>query len=509
MEGKKYTASVFKSSALISPVIFLLLLAYEWITQGSCGMLTAIGIAIWVIAWWVQEPIPILYTSLIPSILMMACGILSWSEVYPLFYSPIIQLFLGGFLLGLALEKWKLHERFALFVLSKSGNKPNGIILGIMFSSYFMSMWISNTATAMMMLPMAMSMLTIITSMCDEETGKKITYAGLLGIAFGANIGGTATLIGTPPNLIFVGLLEKNNQAAPGFLEWMSFGIPFSLLLFVGCYLLFTRLIFRLPSTPIKGISTYLKKLKIQHGKMNIAEIRTTILFGGAVCCWILSDVLNPFIRYIVRHWNTWMGTMTNHSGYTIPEDLLKLSDAGVALFFAFLAFWVPSRSPVSGKILAIRDLPKISWPILMMFVGGMTVAKGLSETGFLQLISDVTDYFPPRLWMLPALLFIIVGVFLTELMSNLALATVLLPVVFAVSTSFGIDNPLVMGIPVTIACSLAFMMPISTPPNAVVYSSKRLPLSTMIRTGFWLNVISLCFLFILTLLLHQYVTTP
>jgi sodium-dependent dicarboxylate transporter 2/3/5 len=496
---------------LVGPFAFLLLLVYDFGFSQKAGLLSALGVCIWVISWWIQQVVPIIITSILPLFLLSLTGITDFLPALQNYFSPVIQLFFGGFLLGLSLEKWKLHEKLALYILTKSGKNPRALILGIMLAAYFISMWISNTATAIMMLPIAVSIFKIVDELCERSLSKKIAYASLLGIAYGANIGGTATIIGTPPNIVLKGYLDKTFGFSPSFLEWMVVGLPFSLVMLYCSYLVFSRFLFVLPKQPIEGIMPFIHARKLQLGSMQTSQKRALLIFGSAAFFWIFSQPVNVILMKIqllmplgVLNFFVWIH---QYFPFIISSDqgFVQLSDAGIALFFATLAFFIKSKSPISSFILTYKELPKVSWSILVMFGGGMTLAKGLSNTGFLELIGNWSSVFPNNAWFAASVFFVLLGVFLTELMSNVALTTIIIPIVFVVSAAFGLQNPLIMAIPVTLAASLAFMMPISTPPNAVVFSSKLLPLNLMIKAGFWLNLIAVLILSLLTLILYAF----
>lgn len=471
------------------PLIALILVFTTLILNTNTPIWPAIAVTFWTLTWWLQNRIPIAITSLIPLVWLTAFKIIPLQDAIALYYSPIILLFLGGFLLGLMLEKWNIHERIAIGILKKSGNSPASIILGVMLASYVISMWISNTATAIMMLPIVMSIFKVLDNLVERELSKKMAYGALLGVAYGANIGGIATVIGTPPNLVLKAYLEKIYGSSPNFLEWMLVGIPFSLLLLGLVYLLFSKILFRLPNQPVPNIQQYIQQRTIQMGKVSIPQKRALFIFSGAALFWITSDLLNLIIPLIPF----------------FKTSSWRFTDTNIALLFAFVAFITPSGSPFSARLLTPTIYKKVSWSILLMFGGGMTLAKGLSNAGILSYIKTLSASIPPHAWLLLCTVLIIMSVFLTEIMSNVALITILIPVVLSLSDSMGFVSPLIMSIPVTLAASLAFMMPISTPPNAVVFSSKMIPLHTMIKTGIGLNIISVFLLILLSVILHYF----
>jgi solute carrier family 13 (sodium-dependent dicarboxylate transporter), member 2/3/5 len=471
---------------LIGPFVFLFLFLFSFLFPTHASLLSVLGLAFWIIFWWTTESIPIAATSFLPLLILPILGVSPFLEIIPNYYSSIILLFWGGFVLGLSLEKYKIHEIIALEILKRAGKTPAAVIGGVMYASYFISMWISNTATAIMMLPIAVSIFNLVDELSPREVSKKIAIGSMLGIAYGANIGGIATIIGTPPNMVLKSFLEDRFGSSPDFMEWMLVGLPFSLILIWIANRLFTKVLFVLPSQPIKGLEEFIESRKKAIGPLSKVQIRSMLVFASAAFCWIFQGPIN----FILNH---------------LQIDF-KLSDAGIAVFFALLTFLIPQGTPLkTGGLMHWKDMKKIAWPILFMFGGGMSLALGLEKAGFVQVIQEASSSIPIAYWAMVAIFLILISVFATEIMSNVALITILIPVVVAISASFGITNPLVLGIPVTFGSSLAFMLPISTPPNAVVYSSKLVSLKTMVKTGFWLNVVSIVLLTLLFFLLKLF----
>lgn len=468
---------------LLGPFVFLIVFLISFFFPTHASLISVIGFAFWIIYWWTTESIAIAVTSFLPLFILPFLGLSSFQEILSNYYSSIILLFWGGFVLGLSLEKYKIHEIIALEILKRAGKTPAGVIGGVMFASFFISMWISNTATAIMMLPIAVSIFSLVDELSPREVSKKIAIGSMLGIAYGANIGGIATIIGTPPNMVLKSFLEERFGYSPDFLEWMLVGLPFSLILIWLANKLFTRVLFVLPAKPIQGLEEFIDSRKRDIGPLSKVQFRSMFIFVSAAFCWIFQGPIN----FILNH---------------LQIDF-KLSDTGIAVFFALLTFVIPQGRPWrTGGLMHWKDMKKIAWPILFMFGGGMSLALGLEKAGFVQFIQDSSSSIPIAYWAMVAIFLILISVFATEIMSNVALITILIPVVVAISASFGITNPLVLGIPVTFGSSLAFMLPISTPPNAVVYSSKLVSLKTMVKTGFWLNVVSIVLLTLLFFLL-------
>ena len=436
----------------------------------------SIGIAALLVNLWIAEPLPIWLSSLLPIVLMPLHGILDLHSIFKSYFNNTILLFFGGFLLAYSVEKWHLHKRIAFKLLAFTGDNPKGIIWGMMLSTCLISMWISNTATAIMMLPVAIS---IISTIKDKESkaNKAFFVCMLLGIAYAANIGGVATIIGTPPNIVYKGLSESLLKKNVGFIEWMAIGVPLSLLMLWITYQLMVNVFFKVRMKSLPEVAELLDKQAEQLGKIKPEEKRTLVVFSFAVFFWVFAQPLNLFI-----------GSM---------DWPFKIEEFSVALLFGSILFLIPKSKKSPIKLLEFSDFKNISWGILILFGGGMCMAKGLETTGVIKYAGEWIKHSQEGNF--PALLFLIIlsALFLTELMSNVALAQIYIPVVFGISQSMGMSNPHIMGITVTIACSFAFMFPISTPPNAVIFSSGRIKLKDMAFAGFFLNIVGVILLWL------------
>ncbi len=438
---------------------------------------TAIGVSALLVNLWIAEPIPIWLSSIIPFFLLPAHGVIVLTDALKSYFNNTIFLFFGGFLLAYSVEKWHLHKRIAFRLLALTGDNPKGIIWGMMLTTYLISMWISNTATAIMMLPVAIS-ITAIVKDHHSKVNKAFFTCLLLGIAYGANIGGIATIIGTPPNIVYKGYVNDLLKLNLSFLKWMMIGVPLSILMLWIAYYLMVNVFFKVKASSLPEVAAMLDNQAEQLGEMKSAEKRTMIIFGIAAFLWVFGQPINALLKSI-------------NINFKVDEYL-------VALVFGLILFIVPKAKKTSEKLLVINDLKAISWSILLLFGGGMCMAKGLESTGVIKAMGEYirtaqtgnTDF----------LILIIIGtaLFLTELMSNVALAQIYIPVVFGVSASLGFANPHVLGIPVTIACSFAFMFPISTPPNAVVFSSGKIKMKDMAFAGFLINIVGILLLWAL-----------
>lgn len=439
--------------------------------------LTSLSIALLIINLWISEIIPIWIASLIPLFLLSIHQISSLKELISHYTNPIIFLFLGGFLLAYSVEKWDLHKRFAFKLLLLTGNKPKQIIAGMLLTSFLLSMWISNTATTIMLLPIGLSISKLILDKGQSKELLNLTALLILSISIGANIGGVATLIGTPPNIVYKGYVETILKQDISFTDWLIVGLPISIIMLIATFLLCTNFLFKIKNTAIPHVTQLLKDSYNKLGKMTFPQKVCLVVFGCAVFFWIFIVPINSLIK---------------QNGYSF-----KIQEYTIALFFSLILFFFPSQSTNSKKILVLSDLKKINWSILLLFGAGISLAKGMESTGVIKSISLFIENSNFTNLSLLTLLLIGIALFLTEFMSNVALSQIIIPVVFGLVVSFPQTSPHQMGIPVTIACSFAFMLPIGTPPNAVVYSSGLISLKTMILSGFFLNLLAIIILWL------------
>lgn len=466
-------------------LLYLSALIFPQLFPVPQSFMIALGIAALMINFWIAEPIPIWLTSLLPLLLLPIHGVFEIKSALANYYSKNILLFFGGFVLAYSIEKWNLHQRFAYKLLSLTGINPKGIVLGTMLSTFAISMWISNTATAIMILPVVMSIVKI--AQKEVNVNLKPFYICLtLGVAYGANIGGIATLIGTPPNLVYKGYVQELLKSDISFLQWMLFALPIALLMLWLSYWLMTNFIFKMDKTPLPQVAQFLDEQTLNKTKLSITEKRVLLIFGLAVFFWIFLQPINSLIKSIGLEF--------------------KLEEHSIALFFGFFLFIVPSGSSKEKQLIHLKDLKFISWDILILFGGGLCMAKGLEATGVITSFGELIHHgFSDNFYLLSFLL-ILTSLFLTELMSNVALTQIFIPVIFGVCSSIGLENPHQLGIPVTIAASFAFMFPISTPPNAVVYSSGLIKIKDMVKAGIILNIVGVIILWLSSLYILPFI---
>jgi len=428
------------------------------------------SIALWMIIWWIFEAIPIFATALLPIVLFPSIKVFNLADATAPYASPIIFLFMGGFMLALAMEKHQLHRRIALNLIRLTGTNANGIILGFMLATAVLSMWISNTATAVMMLPIGLSVVKLLESNDNTFSGFiRLKTALFLGIAYSANVGGMATIIGTPPNVVLVGLVKSILDQDISFLSWLLIGLPtVSVMLFV-IYHMLTKVLFKHGITEIEKAEVFIAKEIKQLGNWSKEEKWVALIFGITAFCWIGKSQINFLL------------------GTELLNDTITAMAGGLATFL------IPIKK--SGKMLMNwADMKNLPWGILLLFGGGMTLAKAMETAGFVDMIGEaISQYQNIPLWVL-LLMLTAIALFLTEVMSNVALTTIAIPMVLSIAKGLEID-PLLLAIPVAMATSCAFMMPISTPPNAIVFSSGYITMKQMVRAGFLLNIFAIIIL--------------
>lgn len=428
--------------------------------------------------WWITEAIPIPATALLPLVLFPALDVASPTAAAAPFANPVIYLFLGGFLLALALEHCGLHRRIAVAILRVAGTRPGPLILGFMVTTAFLSMWVSNAATVAMMLPIASSVIPLAT--IDHEDIPAVRpgafpVALLLGIAYAANIGGLGTLVGTPPNALLAGFVQSSYGIRIGFAEWMLLGVPIVCLGIPVTWWLLTHHLYPVGARPIAGGGAVLTEMRDDLGPMSRTEWTVGLITALTALAWI--------IRPLLERW--------------VPG----LSDSGIAIAGALLLFLVPISWRPFEVAMRWDQAERLPWGVLVLFGGGLSLAAAVQATGLAEWIGGALGglgAYPP---VVVVLAITTVVIFLTELTSNTATAATFLPVVAALALGIGTD-PLQLAIPATLAASCAFMMPVATPPNAIVYGTGRITLPQMVRAGLWLNLFFAALLPVMVMLL-------
>jgi sodium-dependent dicarboxylate transporter 2/3/5 len=433
------------------------------------------GIVLMMACFWVSLCLPIPVTSLLPIILFPLFGVAGSTATVKYYADNNIYLFMGGFVIALAIEKWGLHKRIALVIVSLLGLSPGRIIFGFMCATAFLSMWISNTATTMMMLPIGLAVIT--EAFGQYEVENKFAVALMLGIAYSASLGGIATPIGTPPNIVFLGQYDKSFPNAPeiSFFQWLTTFLPLTVILLPVVWLVLTRVFSsrqHKPKLERDIIRTELAKL----GPMEAAEKRVLIVFLITALLWIFrSNIDLGFV--VIPGWSNIFGH---------PEFF---HDATVAIFMAIVLFFIPAGKKYPGQFLMNWSTAvKLPWGILLLFGGGFAIAGGFTVSGLSEQIGLALK---PYLVFHPLIIVLIICLlltFLTELTSNTATAAALLPIMAGTALALKY-NPLLLMLPATISASMAFMLPVATPPNAIVFSSGYIRMSQMAKAGLILNL--------------------
>ena len=458
---------------LLGPLLFFIILMLDAPNGMSNEGFRLLGIIIWMAVWWISEVVPIAVTSLLPIILFPSLNILNIQETGANYGHKYIFLFIGGFILANAIQKWNLHKRIALNIILKIGGSTDKIILGFMLATGFLSMWISNTATTVMMLPIALSVINQLKDHPEtlENENKVFGKALMLGVAYSASAGGIATLIGTPPNLIFAGFIQENFNIEISFFQWMKIGFPVSIILMLFIWWFLTKYAFKLNKTGFPGGKEEIKKILSKMGKINNEEKKILIVFTLTILSWIFRK---------------------NTINLIIPN----FDDSMIAISSAIILFILPSKNK-KEPIMKWKDALTIPWGILLLFGGGLSIAKGFQATGLDHWIGDQLSFLTFSSSLLVIFL-IIAGVnFLTEMTSNMATTAMLLPVMIPIANIMQI-NPFLLLVGTTLAASCAFMLPVATPPNAVVFGSKLLKISDMVKAGILINIFSIIIILIM-----------
>ncbi len=410
---------------------------------------------------WIGEAIPIAATALLPVVLFPLLGVMPIGAATANYAHHLVFLFLGGFWIAAAVERCGLHRRIALYVLRLTGPRADQLVFGFMAATAMLSMWLSNTATTMMMLPIAIAVTSRLGSNSRSAFGRTL----MLGIAYAASIGGVATLIGTPPNAVLAGVVEKELGIRIGFWQWMQFGLPLSILMLLICwrYLTWTCGPGKLNAGTDK--TCLIERELSSAGPMSPPEKRVLTIFSIVVFLWIFKDI-TPFIKSF------------------------SLSDSGIAIGGALLLFVVPEGSARSGAtLLDWRAASSIPWDILILFGGGFALAQGFQQSGLTAWLGSQMGFLQQVHWLGLVAGVALVTIFLTELTSNTATASMLLPIVAGIAAAAG-QSPLSPMVATALAASFAFMLPVATPPNAIVFASRQLSIAEMARAGIWMNLI-------------------
>lgn len=444
-----------------------------WATEPPEGMSIAAwrtaGIALLMACWWMTEAVPVAVTGLLPIVLFPVFGVSDIGDATAPYAHPLIFLFLGGFMVALAMEACDLHRRIALNIIGIVGSHPQAIILGFMIATALLSMWISNTATTMMMLPIASTIAALLvadaTRAGDDHHTSRFGLCLMLGIAYSASVGGVGTLIGTPTNATMAGILSDEFGVEIGFAQWMLVGLPFVAVMLPLTWLILTKLIypFELPNSD-KAVK-HVRSAQAGLGRMSSAERRVSLVAGMVAFLWI-------------------------GRGFA-PNLIPGLSDTGIAMFGGLVLFLIPAGGDNRETLLTWSVIRRLPWDIVLLFGGGMSLARGMGNSGLAGWISDGLTVLGtwPTVFLIAAIVTVVI--YLTELTSNVATTTAFVPVIGALAIGLGTD-PVLLAAPVAMAASCAFMLPVATPPNAIVFGSGLVTIPQMVRAGMWLNLLSI-----------------
>ncbi len=469
-EGPQRAAriSTTRLLALVAgPLVMLVLLAMPTPEGLSPEAWKLVALAAWMVTWWMFEAAPVPVTALLPIPVMPLLGIADEKAVAASYAHPLIFLFLGGFLIAAAMQRWGLHRRIALSIVHRVGTSPGGIIAGFMVATAFLSMWISNTATAVMMYAVGISVIDFVSSHTDDATlARRFGVALMLGIAYGASIGGVGTLIGTPPNTLLASFLADNHGIRIDFATWMLLGIPLVLVMLPVTWLLLCKVVFPVRGLRLGGAHELISEELKGLGAMSKGERIVMVVFVATALLWITRK---------------WLVDLTG----------LSISDTSIALIAATLLFALPA-SIEKGQFTVEWDAAKnVPWGVLLLFGGGLALAGAFSSTGLAESIGNAVGALEGAEFGLIVLVTITAIIFLTELTSNTATTATFLPILGAVAVGLG-ASPMALAIPAAIAASMAFMMPVATPPNAIVFSYEGMHIQDMMKAGFWLNLIAI-----------------
>ncbi len=476
-DAAKPITSMRLVNIIAGPLLTLLILSFpapEGFSQEAWQLVALTG---WMVIWWMTEAAPVAVTALLPIPMMPLLGISAQKAVTASYGHPLVFLFLGGFLIAAAMQRWGLHKRIALSIVQLAGTSSTRIVGGFMVSTAFLSMWISNTATALMMFTVGISVIDFVSSQAKDETKvRKFGIALMLGIAYSASIGGVATLIGTPPNTLLASFLSDSYGVEIDFATWMMMGVPIMLIMLPLVWVLLCKLLFPVSNLDMGNASDLVKNELQKMGVMSRGEKVVAVVFAVTAIMWI------------TRKW------IVAYTG-------LSITDTSIAIMAASLLFVIPSslqRNEFTVDWSAARNVP---WGILLLFGGGLALAGAFKSTGLASSIGEFVgalDYLEITMIILATTVAII---FLTEITSNTATTATFLPILGAVSVGLGF-SPMALAIPVALAASMAFMMPVATPPNAIVFSYEGLRIKDMMKAGIWLNLITIGLIYTAMMLL-------
>jgi sodium-dependent dicarboxylate transporter 2/3/5 len=414
--------------------------------------------------WWITEALPIAATALVPLVLFPLLGIADIDRAATPYANPLIFLFLGGFIIAQAMQVWRLHRRIALGIVNWVGVNPSSIVIGFILASAFLSMWVSNTATALMMLPIGLSIIDLTRDRLQERGEQMSPHFGVvlvLSIAYACNVGGMGTLIGTPPNALLAGFFSESYGVEVGFAQWMIVGLPLVAVALPLVYTVLTR-VYPIELETLPGGAAIIEEERAKLGRISSAEMRVAIVFGLTAVLWMTRPLLSDVVP--------------------------GLSDAGIAIGAGLALFLIPAGSE-RRALLTWEDAEELPWGVLLLFGGGLSLASAISDTGLAEWLGQGVNALSGWPILLVLLCTVALIVMLTEITSNTATTAAFLPILGAVAVGIG-EDPFLLTVPAALGASCAFMLPVATPPNAIVYGSELLTIPQMSRVGVWLNLL-------------------
>lgn len=454
----------------LGPIVASAVFALMWAFKIDMVICKTAFVLAWVATWWVTEAVHLAVASLLPLVLFPTMGIMNAQDTAREYTDQVIFLFVGGFMLAFAMEKWGLHQRIALKILSKTGSSASRILAGIMLSAYLISMWISNTATVMMLFP---AVLSIIKQLENHTSDTRFPVALLLGLAYAATIGGMATLVGSPPNMIFTSYFNNHVADIITFTNWFLVGFPISFLLLLFCFWLL-KFIFVKQQT-ISVPADHFSNLYAQLGKTSFEEKLVSIIFGITALAW--------FFRADIE-----LGSLTIKGWSNLFVNPKYIHDSTVAIAAATIMFIIPSRSKSNEFLLTWDDVLKLPYDIILLFGGGFALAKGFEISGLSNLLAGKLQFLSSSPILIITLGICVFVVILSEFASNAASIQLVLPILSSIAVSTGL-LPVSIMLPAAYAASLGFMLPVATAPNTIVFGSKLIKVRQMMIAGFWLNL--------------------
>jgi len=450
-----------------------------------------LSVAFAMISWWILEAAPLAVVALVPIVVFPLLGITTVKEVTKSYSDSTVFLFMGGFFIALAIEKWNLHKRIALGIINITGTNGNQIILGFIIATCFLSLWLSNTATTMMMLPIAGSVIHVITKHHNKDGNiKNFSLVLMLSIAYASNFA-LGTIIGTPPNVAYVAHISERFNYIIGFTDWMIVFMPLTIVMTFGLYWVMVKWLYPNKISHSAEGKAFIQEELAKLGKISLPEKRVLIIFVITVFLWITKDMINGFQKAIVL------------------DDAIIAMAGGLTLFIVSagtkeVIAATENEDDSQNRLLDWQDTSKMAWGILLMFGGGIALAKALEDANLLQQLGSYIASFSSTNLLLMILVVTTLSVFLSEVMSNVAQVIVLAPVISSVAIALKMD-PLSLGIPMTLGASVASMLPMGTPPNAIVFASGHVKIKDMIKTGFVLNIICIIIITLFCWLLQPY----